>query len=662
MKRFFIVTPLLTLVLFVSVTVDCYTQQTKHWIYFKDKGPNEHRLENSTLSPESLARRARTLGRDNIVSLEDMPVYQPYLAALEDLGIKIEAKSHWFNAVSSYLSKKQLLRLAELPFVQTTSPVKSWTPRNSPLPDPVQIHRKSGSTQYELQYGESLEQLEMINVPKVHDVWIDGSQARIGMLDNGFRWRSHESTSLRNVRGEYDFINKDSITANEDGDPFSQDSHGTSTFSVIGGFKEGYLIGSAFNAQFYLAKTEVNGSETSIEEDYWVEGIEWLESIGAEVVSCSLGYDTFQDTTGYTFENGDFDGQTAVTTRAAARAARLGVVVVTATGNEGSSSQNLIVPSDADSIISVGAVNFQNNVSGFSSSGPTNDGRTKPDVVGPGVGIYNAGAGGLSLYYRSNGTSMSTPLVAGVAALVRSANPGLSPIQVREAIRETADNAATPQGRRGWGLVDAWEALLYHGIVFSTNPRVSFEDERTSIATWVLSHDNIGPEPVRLTYSADGGPDVTVDMNFLEQYVGLGAGSGLYSYDLPDTPLGTEIQWYVSGSDIRGSRTSPFDAPQNRFVFHSPTPSFALDQNYPNPFGTVSGTATTIRYELSSEGLVSLELFDLLGRRLSTLFRGWKRQGEHFTTISTADLGAGIYYYQLEFNGERVSRRMVVLN
>ena len=136
-----------------------------------------------------------------------------------------------------------------------------------------------------LDYGDAFPQLAVINVPEVHDIWIDGTDITVGMLDNGFRWRTHEAMLNTDVRGEFDVINGDSLTENEEGDLYGQDAHGTVTFSALASFKEGRIIGPAFNAAFYLAKTEVNGSETQIEEDYWVEGIEWLEARGASIVS-----------------------------------------------------------------------------------------------------------------------------------------------------------------------------------------------------------------------------------------------------------------------------------------------------------------------------------------------------------------------------------------
>ena len=206
----------------------------------------------------------------------------------------------------------------------------------------------------------------------------------VGMLDSGFRWRVHESLNTRHVIAEHDFIFNDDTTANQAGDASNQDQHGTLTMSTLGGYMPGKLIGPAFDADFILAKTEYIPTETRIEEDHWAAAIEWMEANGVDVASSSLGYNTFDlPDSGYTWANGDFNGRTSITAQAAIQAARLGVVVCDAMGNEGNGDGvigTMLTPADADSIISVGAVTFSKLLAGFSSTGPTNDGRTKPDV------------------------------------------------------------------------------------------------------------------------------------------------------------------------------------------------------------------------------------------------------------------------------------------
>ncbi len=220
---------------------------------------------------------------------------------------------------------------------------------------------------------------------------------------------------------------------------------------MLGGYAPGTLIGPAYGADFLLAKTETDKFERPIEEDYWVAGIEWAESLGAEVVSSSLGY-----TDWYTFA--DMNGLTAVTTRAANRAAELGVVVVNAAGNErGAAWNHIIAPADGFEVLAVGAVTSSGAIASFSSPGPTADGRIKPDVCALGVNNRLAAnlADGTDTYDRGSGTSFATPLIGGVAALLLEAHPGWTPREVRAALLASASRSGAPNNDFGWGIANA---------------------------------------------------------------------------------------------------------------------------------------------------------------------------------------------------------------
>jgi len=640
--------------------------QHRVWVFFTDHGMNAEAILDNREHAQ-LHTKAMSSGR----SVDDelnLPPSAEYIEAIERLGARVHVRSRWLNAVSVSADVSTLRAIHSLPYVASMQNVRTY--RSPVIEAAPSLTKPRTITSYGLDYGQSLDQLIMIDIPKVHDIWIDGTDITIGMLDNGYRWRWHEALSSLQVRGEYDFINRDSLTENEAGDPPGQDGHGTITFSALAGFKEGQLIGPAFNASYFLAKTEVNGSETQIEEDYWVEGMEWLESCGASVISASLGYLDWDDGTGYSWEDGDLDGQTAVTSRAASAGAKRGLVIVTAMGNEGSTVGTIIAPADADTVISVGAVTFLGQVAGFSSSGPTSDGRIKPDIVAPGVGVFSAERNGG--YARSSGTSLATPLAAGAAALLRSARPELTPYQVREALRETADNIETPNNRRGWGMINAWDALLYHGMVISTNPKIFYSAQRSYIMAWVVSRDPIVGEVV-LHYSVDDGGSASVPMRLLSQYQDYGVGAGLYSAELPFIPEGRTVAFYIAASDIHESRTSPYGAPDRRHTFISgetralgaghllPT-DIALMQNYPNPFAPSSSGVSHIQYEIPMPGgRVRLLLHDALGRVLRTLVDADKGAGTHTAVFDGSGLSSGVYYYSLTSGGRTLLRRMIIL-
>jgi len=262
------------------------------------------------------------------------------------------------------------------------------------------------------------------------------------MLDTGFDWKEHESLQNATIIAEYDFVNQDSVTADQEDDQPGQHSHGTLTFSVLGGYKDSSLIGAAFGSDFILAKTEDIKSETHVEEDNYAAALEWMENYGVDITSSSLGYSVFDPSTfSYTYE--DMDGKTTIVTKAAEIAFRKGVLTVTSAGNEGGTSWfYIIAPADGFNTLGIGAVDANNNVAGFSSRGPTFDGRIKPDVVTRGVSVYGAVAGTFSNYTRASGTSLSAPL-ATTSGLILPSNVG--PLLLNPATLLFASTAPIPK-------------------------------------------------------------------------------------------------------------------------------------------------------------------------------------------------------------------------
>ena len=460
-------------VLVTAISVSVFAQQPqRYWITLRDRGPHVELSKVSAqalgISDHALWRRAKVLPVDKLIDELDLPVNQTYLDQLQAAGIKIRSTSRWFNAVSAELTPSQQSTITSLPFVASVGPVALFVRHEPQSVTPAAQNSLSKSTNTaDLNYGLSLTQLSDINVVAVHNLGINGAGVVIGMLDDGFNnHKTHPALKNMKIIAEYDFVQKDSNTSIAPGEYASQGAHGASTLSTIGGFDSGNLIGPAYGASFILAKTEVDSTETRIEEDYWVAGLESEERLGAEVVSSSLGYAIFNDGSGYTFQY--MDGKTATTTKAARIATRKGVLVVNAMGNEyhyQAGVGTLIAPADADSIVSVGAVSSNGVIAGFSSVGPTFDGRIKPEVVAQGVSVWVANPSGG--YQSSNGTSFSTPLTAGVAALVLSAHPTLTPMQVRDRLMQTAlplyDGTANmnahPNNYFGWGMVNALKAV-----------------------------------------------------------------------------------------------------------------------------------------------------------------------------------------------------------
>jgi serine protease AprX len=316
-------------------------------------------------------------------------------------------------------------RVQEHPDPVLASPVAAAAPRV----------RRSGT----IDYGPSRGQLDMLRVPVAHEVGLQGQGTLVAVIDSGFDGLAHPAFAATQVADRWDFVDGDTIVEGA--------SHGTTTFSVIGGYHPGHLVGVAFGARFLLARVGPS-------EDEMVAAVEWAEARGADVVTMSVGVEMGAER---------MDGRTASITIAADRAVERGVVVVMSAGNFGYSpaANTLAAPADGFGVLGVGAVHPSGPWAIFSSVGPTADGRIKPDLVAQGVDVQVAWPFGVASYRRSSGTSYSCPLVAGVGALLLQAHPDWTPGQVANALRETASRAAQPDNRLGWGIPDVVGALSY---------------------------------------------------------------------------------------------------------------------------------------------------------------------------------------------------------
>jgi subtilisin family serine protease len=283
------------------------------------------------------------------------------------------------------------------------------------------------------------------------------------MLDTGFKNFTHQALDHLDIQATWDFVNDDPNVFDEDGQ-MGIGNHGTQTLGTIGGFYPGELIGPAYGASYILGKTENTEWERHIEEDHWVAGAEWADTLGADIISSSLGY-RYEFTHGeenYTSE--DMDGETAIVTQGANIAASRGILIVNSAGNEGPAlpgENTIIAPADSPNVLAAGAVLPSGLRVDFSSVGPTADGRIKPDVMAQGYYVYTVEIGGQSIYDSVDGTSFACPLVAGVSALILEINPTWTNYDIMKAIKSTADNFSSPDNEYGYGIVDAYGAAFY---------------------------------------------------------------------------------------------------------------------------------------------------------------------------------------------------------
>jgi len=429
------------------------------WVFFSDRGPDlERRLEirsSELLYAPSYERRISVglLGADEL----DLEPWTGYVVQVADATVcrTVRTRSRFLNAVSISTADGNLEEILALPFVDHVQPVSSSTFR---MPE---FHTYTGNSA-----EVTTAQLAQIGLDELHSRGWTGEGIIIGVLDSGFNL-THDVFRDITVLLMYDFVDDDGDPSQQPWDPPGQSDHGTAVLSILGGYVDNNFCGGVPDASFILAKTEDISDEYPAEEDYWVQGLEWIELNGGDIVSSSLAYIDW-----YTYE--DLDGNTAVTTIAADAAASRGMVVYNSIGNSGPDPGSLLAPSDGDSVFAVGAVDADADVTGFSSRGPTYDGRIKPDACALGENVSLAFQG-TSEYSQGSGTSFAAPLVSSAAGALYGAHPEWSMIEIMEILRSTSSQSSCPDNNAGYGLIDAYAALKFHSVTGSVRSSISGE-------------------------------------------------------------------------------------------------------------------------------------------------------------------------------------------
>jgi serine protease AprX len=637
--------------------------QNKYLIYFKDKGISSKEALNKsgiyysealkTLSERAIERRKKNMG-ENFITYNDVPINKSYIEKIKSFNIKIHHELTWFNAVSVYMNEDEKGSISLLPFVEKIEPVKTLKYIKDEKSEDILL--KNYPAVSDINYGLSFDQLDLSDIPQVHSKGITGEGVIVGFLDSGFNWKVHESLMNSNVLDEYDFVFNDNNTADEfPQDQPGQHNHGTTVFSVVGGFKDSMLIGAAHNASFLLAKTEYIPTETHVEEDNYAAALIWMEARGVDITSSSLGYSTFDPGEGdYTYE--DMNGNTTIVTKACEEAFLRGVVTITSAGNEGSSTWRYITaPADGFNTLAIGAVNRDNQIAPFSSIGPTFDGRIKPEVVAMGVSVRGATASIPNGYHYSGGTSLSAPIAAGSAALLLSAHPHLLNTQVRSILMETAGNAADPNNSIGYGLVSAYDAIEF--------PNLQKVDNAFKLHKIFL--EDVVSSSVQLFYSVNGGEIMQIGLDY--------DGSLSFTHSFPFLQINDKVQFYFTYSDVSGNNKRQPETEDYKFHYgqmniflnieSSSMPiDYILSQNFPNPFNN----RTKINFVADSPVKAEMVIIDGIGQKIKNLFNGIAEVGINQviwngTNDNGIEVSSGVYYYILKLAGKEYGRKMIFL-
>ncbi len=657
------------IILFLLILFTVTYSQTKYLIYFKDKdvAPGNALYKNeavyneamSLLTQRCIERREKVMPANHLVTYADIPIKTEYINDIIKLGIKIQNKLRWFNAVSAYLTTGQKSEVLKYSFVEKVVPVRIFRiDPNMPVvknPTVDQSRVQSSSSDY----GPSYPQYELCKIPEVQAKGITGKGVIIGILDDGFIWQHHEALAARKVLNQYNFVFHTTSVAPQPGDSPVSGQHGTYVFSILAGYKVGSIIGPAYNSSFLLAKTEDDRSESPIEEDNYAAALQWMESQGVDITTSSLGYNIFDDTVKspiYTYK--DLNGNTSLITKAINLAFDRGVLTFTAAGNEGDNSWHYVdFPADGFNVLAVGAVYNDNTVAAFSSRGPTYDGRIKPDVVAQGVNVYGADANTTNGYEYADGTSCSTPIAAGIGAMLLSTFPYLTNVQAREILRETAGNASSPNNDRGWGLLNAEKAISYPNIYDNNG---SYEVNKI-----FFSDHGVIPSSAKIHYSNTDNSFTTANLTYNDTLK--------YGFILPSMPNDTKVYFYYTYNDSLGSSHQDPTSDYYTYIYgdtnivtgvmnNTVAPEYVLSTNYPNPFNS----STTIVFNSAVTQHAKLIIMDAIGQVVKVLFDGMATPGSYSLVWNGKNssgkfCASGVYYYILKLGGKDYGNKMILL-
>ena len=441
--------------------------QEDAWVYFNDKPDAAFYLSNplQMLSQRALDRRT-TQG----ISLNDtdVPISQTYIDDVTNsTGITIMAKSKWLNALHIRGSQTDIQALTNLTFVNRIEFAdRNLNSRTAPTNrvNEIQNVNKQLEVLVDYSYGGSSNQIQMLNGHLLHQQNYTGQGKIIAVMDAGFPGVD-TATPFQRLRdnnlilGGYNFPDRNTSF-------YTRGSHGTNVLSCIGGYVDNELVGTAPDAQYYLFITEDINSENPVEESYWVEAAEMADSLGVDVINTSLGYFAY-DNPNYSYTYADMNGTKAFISRGADMAFSKGMICVTSAGNSGATSEPHIgTPADAITTLTIGAVNETEDYVAFSSIGPSFDGRVKPDVCAKGLSATISNTAGAIV--NANGTSFSSPIMAGMVTSFWSAVPNMTNAEVVQFVKQSADLYANPTIFKGYGVPD-FQLALSNALSLNSN-------------------------------------------------------------------------------------------------------------------------------------------------------------------------------------------------
>lgn len=480
--------------------------------------------------------------------------------ALAAVGVSIRAESRWLRSVSITGSASAIRRALALPGVRGMRPValqRLGSADGTARQDQSGFQGKPGGVAASMVVADALRAL---GVPAAHALGLSGAGVRVGIIAGAFRL-DHRDLPGVHVLATRDFVGRDSVVTTEPGQSERDATLGTALLFLAAGSTADGTRGPAFASSFALARTDEADAAPVAEEDRWVEALEWLEGIGADIVISGVGFRLFDD-----FEHpfDSLDGTGTPAARAAAEAAHRGVLVVTPVGNEGPGARSLLAPADADGALAVGAADEAGAVTAFTGLGPTADGRPKPDLLAPGIDLLVAGPGAADEQVVASGTEHAAALAGAAAALFAEAYPDRSPAAVSGALIASARGRTDRPTAGGLAVPDVASAILFPDG-FEALPLAAVDGEgsvTTLTPEFLWEAHSLDPRATPIAFRLQLSRDSTFGTVAVEDTV-VDAFSGRLDRPLPPR---SRLFWRVEartavGVDRRSAVEGPFTVP-----------------------------------------------------------------------------------------------------
>lgn len=441
------------LIVLILLTSSFSFAQTQHaWVYFTDKPNVATALANpiTILTQKAIDRKTN---HGVAIDVRDIPVNETYIAQVKmQSGITVKAKSKWFNCVHVLGTQTDIDNLLNLSFVnQIIYADRSLNTSGRPATLHTANKTKENlETLVMYNYGNGSNQATMIKVDKLHELNYTGEGVTVAVMDSGFP-NVNTLAAFQRLRDNGDLLDGyDFVDRTSDIYAYTGNIHGTTVLSDMAAYVDGQLVGTAPDASYYLFRTEDAGSETPLEESYWVEATERADSLGVDIVNTSLGYYRF-DESRYDYATTDVDGNTAFITKGSNIAVEKGLLLVNSAGNFGNDpTWGIITPPADGNGFTVGAVDASGNYVSFSSRGRTPNIPVKPDVVAQGASVSVVNSSGSVV--ASSGTSFSSPIIAGAMACMVQAFPNKTNLELMQIVRESSSIYANPTIELGHGI------------------------------------------------------------------------------------------------------------------------------------------------------------------------------------------------------------------